>query len=234
MVDRIKQVMEYYKETPAGFSEAIGISRSNLAHLFSGRNQPSLDCAKKVLNAYPEISTEWLIMGVGPMIKNPSEVVVQKPLLTQPDLFAGFNDDVPASQGRVAEPVKPLEPSTPTVTTEMDETNTSDAKNANFEQKASLETDLFEQNEGEDAEEKETEQNIPIQNQPQIEIKPVENKQIRQRRQSNSTSSESKNQHRSVQGQGISDSRSVQFDNEKRITKIIFFFDDDSFKIYHP
>ena len=48
MVDRIKHVMEYYEETPAGFAEKVGVNRSNLTHLFTGRNQPSLDFAKKV------------------------------------------------------------------------------------------------------------------------------------------------------------------------------------------
>jgi len=67
MVERIKQILEYYKLSPASFAEQIGINRSNLTHLFSGRNQPSLDLAKKILHCYPDIKTEWLIMGVGEM-----------------------------------------------------------------------------------------------------------------------------------------------------------------------
>jgi transcriptional regulator with XRE-family HTH domain len=69
MVDRIKQIMEYYQLSPASFAEQIGINRSNLTHLFSGRNQPSLELAKKILIYYPDIKTEWLIMGVGDMFK---------------------------------------------------------------------------------------------------------------------------------------------------------------------
>jgi len=73
MVERIKQIMEYYQLTPAAFAEQIGINRSNLTHLFSGRNQPSLDLAKKILHCYPDIKTEWLIMGVGQMFRNNEE-----------------------------------------------------------------------------------------------------------------------------------------------------------------
>jgi len=73
MVDRIKQIMELYQLTPASFAETIGINRSNLTHLFSGRNQPSLDLAKKILHYYPDIKTEWLIMGVGSMFRNDEE-----------------------------------------------------------------------------------------------------------------------------------------------------------------
>jgi transcriptional regulator with XRE-family HTH domain len=73
MIDRIKQIMEYYKLSPASFAEQIGINRSNLTHLFSGRNQPSLEFAKKILHCFPEIKTEWLIMGVGNMLHKSEE-----------------------------------------------------------------------------------------------------------------------------------------------------------------
>jgi DNA-binding XRE family transcriptional regulator len=73
MVDRIKKIMEYYKYSPASFSERIGINRSNLTHLFSGRNQPSLELAKKILHYFPDIKTEWLIMGVGDMFRDNDE-----------------------------------------------------------------------------------------------------------------------------------------------------------------
>ena len=97
MIDRIKQVMEYSQMNPASFAEQIGINRSNLTHLFSGRNQPSLELAKKILHAFPEIKTEWLVMGVGGMMRSEEEkelnikIQNEKNLYkekTEPDLFA--------------------------------------------------------------------------------------------------------------------------------------------------
>ena len=73
MVDRIKLIMDNKQLSPAQLAERLDINRSNLTHLFSGRNQPSLDLAKKILEAFPEINTEWLIMGVGPMQKTDFE-----------------------------------------------------------------------------------------------------------------------------------------------------------------
>ena len=89
MVDRIKQIIEYVQMSPTAFADTIGINRSSLAHIFSGRNQPSLDVAKKILTSFPEISTEWLIMGVGLMIKDPAEVAAesQKKSVIQTNLF---------------------------------------------------------------------------------------------------------------------------------------------------
>jgi transcriptional regulator with XRE-family HTH domain len=97
MVDRIKQILEFYRLSPASFAEQIGINRSNLTHLFSGRNQPSLDFAKKILHSYPEIKTEWLIMGVGEMLRSEEDRNFEMKVLNEkkqhftqsnPDLFA--------------------------------------------------------------------------------------------------------------------------------------------------
>lgn len=98
MVDRIKQVMEYEQMSPTAFADKININRSSLTHIFSGRNQPSLDIAKKILIAFPEISTEWLIMGMGSMIQEVSAQSAPAPSvktvdnMQQTDLFFGTED----------------------------------------------------------------------------------------------------------------------------------------------
>lgn len=69
MIDRIKQVLDYSQLSTTAFADTIGISRSGLTHLLTGRNQPSLDVARKILAQFPEISTEWLIMGMGDMFR---------------------------------------------------------------------------------------------------------------------------------------------------------------------
>lgn len=73
MIDRIKQVIEYVQMSPSAFADTIGISRSGMTHLLTGRNQPSLDVARKILAKYPELSTEWLIMGMGEMFRSEEE-----------------------------------------------------------------------------------------------------------------------------------------------------------------
>lgn len=76
MIDRIKQVIEYSQLSSAAFADTIGISRSGLTHLLTGRNQPSLDVARKILAKYPELSTEWLIMGMGEMLRTEEQSVI--------------------------------------------------------------------------------------------------------------------------------------------------------------
>lgn len=101
MVDRIKKIMEYKNLTPGEFAEQLEINRSNLTHLFSGRNQPSLPFIKKILDTYPDISTEWLMMGMGNMLKtelqqNPTSTVKNNEpelaLDNEPDLFSSIEE----------------------------------------------------------------------------------------------------------------------------------------------
>ena len=111
MIDRIRQTIEYSQLSASAFADTIGISRSGLTHLLTGRNQPSLDVARKILAKYPEISTEWLIMGMGEMLRpeeanglprNPSTGAVTEPSAehpsenskfgTQHDLFGDFDN----------------------------------------------------------------------------------------------------------------------------------------------
>ena len=73
MVERIKLIMEYKQLTPAQFAESLGINRSNLTHIFSGRNLPSLEFVRRILTTYPDISTEWLIMNVGNMLTSSND-----------------------------------------------------------------------------------------------------------------------------------------------------------------
>lgn len=65
MVNRIKQIIQVKNFTYSHFADHIGIPRSTISHILSGRNKPSLDVVQKILDTFPDISTEWLIMGKG-------------------------------------------------------------------------------------------------------------------------------------------------------------------------
>lgn len=79
MVDRILLVLKIKNLTPSKFADEIGIQRSSMSHIMSGRNLPSLDLITKILNKYPDINSEWLLQGVGPMMKT-----IQIDLFEQP------------------------------------------------------------------------------------------------------------------------------------------------------
>lgn len=61
--DRIRTIMKSGNHTASEFADKIGVKRSNLSHILSGRNKPSLDFLVKVINAYPNVNAAWLITG---------------------------------------------------------------------------------------------------------------------------------------------------------------------------
>jgi transcriptional regulator with XRE-family HTH domain len=52
------------------FADIIGVQRSSMSHILSGRNNPSLDFIQKVMRSFPHVSGDWLISGRGELTKN--------------------------------------------------------------------------------------------------------------------------------------------------------------------
>lgn len=65
--ERIALIISTKGMTNAEFAEAINVQPSNISHIMSGRNKPSLDLVMKILKRFPELRTEWLLNGKGAM-----------------------------------------------------------------------------------------------------------------------------------------------------------------------
>lgn len=81
MKDRIQQIMQKEGLTNAEFAEKIGVSTSSLSHIFSGRNNPSLDVVMRIHKACPYVNLDWLLYGEGQM-------ETRKQAVTGIDLFS--------------------------------------------------------------------------------------------------------------------------------------------------
>lgn len=66
---RIEKIMETENLSSGIFASQIGVQNSTLSHILNSRNKPSLDVLKKILQRYPDISSDWLILGQGPMFR---------------------------------------------------------------------------------------------------------------------------------------------------------------------
>lgn len=62
---RLQKVIDFYGESASSFAEKIGVQRSSISHILSGRNKPSLDFVLKVLSSFPEVELYWLMNGKG-------------------------------------------------------------------------------------------------------------------------------------------------------------------------
>ncbi len=69
-IQRIKKVMDFHSLNASLFADNIGVQRSSISHLLSGRNKPSLDFVLKVTEVFEEVDLDWLIHGKGSFPKS--------------------------------------------------------------------------------------------------------------------------------------------------------------------
>ena len=65
MNNRLQQFLELENITPARLADTLGVQRSGLSHILSGRNKPGYEFITKLLTKFPHINSEWLLLGKG-------------------------------------------------------------------------------------------------------------------------------------------------------------------------
>ena len=86
LTDRIKYIMKINQLSATAFADEIGVQRSSISHVLSGRNKPSLEFIQKILSTYPKISADWLISGKTIVEQNTTEINEEKQKNTPPTL----------------------------------------------------------------------------------------------------------------------------------------------------
>ena len=95
MKDRIEKLLAAEQLTSAKFADTIGVQRSSVSHILSGRNKPSLDFITKILETFTSINPDWLIMGKGKMYKKEENNLFEQPVSKKPE---------PVSREKVKDP----------------------------------------------------------------------------------------------------------------------------------
>ncbi len=92
MKERIHKILTEKGLSAAKFAEILEIQRSNVSHVLSGRNNPGYDFIKKIMEHYPDINPEWLILGNGQMYKEEKKSTTDSADQSQRDLFTSNNN----------------------------------------------------------------------------------------------------------------------------------------------
>ncbi len=81
---RLQKVIDYYGESASSFAEKIGVQRSSISHILSGRNKPSLEFVLKILSSFPEVELYWLLNGKGnfPSLEKETDTHIEEPTKT--------------------------------------------------------------------------------------------------------------------------------------------------------
>lgn len=61
--ERLQLILKMHNITPSTFADKLGVQRSNVSHVLSGRNKPSLDFLEKIIKQFPRVNAHWLITG---------------------------------------------------------------------------------------------------------------------------------------------------------------------------
>ena len=107
---RVQKIINYSELSSSEFADEIGVQRSNISHVLSGRNKPSLDFLMKIKDRFPEIQWEWLIEGKGAMIFSEDETA------STPSSYlleeSKINDDEPIITGLFSIPSQEIDENT--------------------------------------------------------------------------------------------------------------------------
>ena len=68
MKNQLIKLLSQYGLSATRFADEIGVQRSSISHILSGRNKPSYDFIMRIVDKYPEIDVSWLLTGKGNMI----------------------------------------------------------------------------------------------------------------------------------------------------------------------
>jgi transcriptional regulator with XRE-family HTH domain len=88
---RIEVLLDYFGLSASAFADKLGVQRSGLSHLMSGRNKPSLDLVMKITESFPEVDLYWLLNGDGQFPKDDNAPTalnqnVPKPISNETDV----------------------------------------------------------------------------------------------------------------------------------------------------
>lgn len=81
--ERIFEIMKQKHLNNVQFCALTGIANASLSHFSTGRNKPTLATLRSIVKAFPDLSTEWVMMGEGPMYRDAASAPVSTPALTQ-------------------------------------------------------------------------------------------------------------------------------------------------------
>ncbi|HEY6142556.1 MAG TPA: helix-turn-helix transcriptional regulator [Flavobacterium sp.] len=113
-IKRLEIILDYYGLNASSFADKIGVQRSSLSHLLSGRNKPSLDFILKILDVFPDVDLYWVLNGKGTFPKSEFEndnfVATPTPTINNQIIETKiektinlFSEELPSSKNQIEE-----------------------------------------------------------------------------------------------------------------------------------
>ena len=78
--ERVVEIIRVMGMNNIQFSQKTGISPASLSHITSGRSNPTLTILRNIVESFPELNPEWVLLGRGDMIRILVQIVWMMPL----------------------------------------------------------------------------------------------------------------------------------------------------------
>ena len=112
MREKLQILMNSENLTGSKLAEYLGIQPSSISHILGGRNKPSLDFVQKILQRYPRINPDWLLLDSEEMYRPHTSQPVATAQLPFDNSDVAPDADTTASTPVATQPVQPTNPTT--------------------------------------------------------------------------------------------------------------------------
>lgn len=105
MKERIEKILQDKKMTQAEFADLIGVNRSSITHIMTGRNKSSDTVVARTLLIFPDINPNWLSSGEGEVylehVHIPTKVIsYNNNELKEKNPLPHFDADIPENKNQ--------------------------------------------------------------------------------------------------------------------------------------
>jgi transcriptional regulator with XRE-family HTH domain len=97
---RLRKVLEHYEVTAYRVAKEVSFTNASVLNLLSGKTNPSYEFVYGLLDKYPELNANWLIMGRETMFLDPT-LKPKTRVYSSPDLLASKNETIAALQENI-------------------------------------------------------------------------------------------------------------------------------------
>ena len=96
MVERIRQIIEYYGLNPYSMSVKISVSEGTIRKFLAGQIGMKVETLTKILTIFDDISPDWLILGKGEMFRQNCQKAPVRSFSTDEDTPMPLASELPA------------------------------------------------------------------------------------------------------------------------------------------
>ena len=69
MKEKLQLLMNRLEMRPGQFARTLDVNPAIISHILAERNKPGVDLLQKILARFPQVSPDWLLLGVGGMFR---------------------------------------------------------------------------------------------------------------------------------------------------------------------